>query len=85
MPTTSAPTAGAARRNPSPHGPGSEDVLRVHRQQRGRAAEQHRERSSEIAPSTCFLRQMNAKPANSDSIEIGVPLPPTGMRWIAAT
>ena len=39
----SAPTAGAERSRPSPHGPASQHVLGVDRQQRGDAAEQHGE------------------------------------------
>ena len=40
---TSAPTAGAERRSPSPRGPGAQDVAGVDGQERGGAAQQHRE------------------------------------------
>ena len=39
----SAPSAGAARNKPRPHGPVMQDIARVDRQQRNRAAEQHGE------------------------------------------
>jgi len=62
----SAPIAGAERNRPNPQGPHHQDVARVDRQERGRSTEEHRNRSSVIAPSTTGWRRMKSNPANSD-------------------
>jgi hypothetical protein len=65
MDITSAPTAGAARSRPRPDRPDVQHVLGEHRQQRGGAAQQHREQVQRHAPSTTLWLNTKCRPATS--------------------